>query len=61
MIAKTGPVEIDVGGRRLIAEAAPRGVRFTDAATGEDLASGQSFWFAWYGQHPDTAWWPRER
>ena len=22
------------------------------------LISGQSFWFAWYGNFPDTAWWP---
>jgi hypothetical protein len=22
------------------------------------LAGGHSFWFAWYGLHPDTAWWP---
>jgi hypothetical protein len=22
------------------------------------LISGQSFWFAWYGTHSDTAWWP---
>ncbi len=23
------------------------------------LVSGQSFWFAWYGNFPDTDWWPR--
>lgn len=23
------------------------------------LVSGQSFWFAWYGNFPDTGWWPR--
>jgi hypothetical protein len=22
------------------------------------LVSGQSFWFAWYGNFPDTDWWP---
>lgn len=22
------------------------------------LVTGQSFWFAWYGNFPDTAWWP---
>ena len=22
------------------------------------LISGQSFWFAWYGNHPDTLYWP---
>ena len=22
------------------------------------LVSGQSFWFAWAGNHPDTTWWP---
>jgi hypothetical protein len=23
------------------------------------LRSTQSFWFAWFGEHPDTDWWPR--
>jgi hypothetical protein len=23
------------------------------------LVSGQSFWFAWYGNFPDTDWWPK--
>ena len=23
------------------------------------IPSMQSFWFAWYGEHPDTNWWPR--
>lgn len=23
------------------------------------LVSGQSFWFAWYGNYPDTDWWPK--
>ena len=23
------------------------------------LVSGQSFWFAWYGNFPDTTWWPQ--
>ncbi|MGI9649112.1 MAG: DUF3179 domain-containing protein [Acidimicrobiia bacterium] len=23
------------------------------------LVSGQSFWFAWYGNYPDTTWWPQ--
>ncbi len=60
-VANTGPAQIDVGGRQVVAEAAPRGVRFTDAVDGETLPAGQSFWFAWYGLHPDTTWWPRER
>jgi hypothetical protein len=31
-------------------------------STGTELArlvSGQSFWFAWYGNFPDTDWWPK--
>jgi len=24
------------------------------------LQSSQAFWFAWHGNHPDTAWWPQE-
>ena len=24
------------------------------------VVSGQSFWFAWYGNFPDTDWWPRQ-
>ena len=23
------------------------------------VRGAQSFWFAWYGEHPDTDWWPR--
>ena len=34
----------------------PAGVSLPDVAR---LANGQSFWFAWYGIHPDTEWWPR--
>lgn len=57
-MAEAGAVKIDVGDRVVIAEAAPRGVRFTDATDGTTLPAGQSFWFAWFGLHPDTAWWP---
>jgi hypothetical protein len=57
-MASTGTAPIDVGGRQVIAEAAPRGVRFRDTSDGKTLPAGQSFWFAWYGLHPDTVWWP---
>ena len=44
-------------------------VLVADGTAGEDafavaeislprVLSGQSFWFAWYGNFPDTAWWP---
>lgn len=29
-----------------------------DSRTAPRIVSGQSFWFAWFGQHPDTATWP---
>lgn len=57
-LAEVGSVELSVGERRVVASASPRGVRFTDAESGAALSSGQSFWFAWYGLHPDTTWWP---
>ncbi len=41
--------------------AATAGPEAVALASGEQLPrlqSGQSFWFAWYGAFPDTAWWP---
>jgi hypothetical protein len=29
-----------------------------DGMSLDRLVSGQSFWFAWYGNFPDTTWWP---
>jgi len=54
------------GGARFYLGAAPN---LNEAVFGEEalqaggdilprLLSGQSFWFAWYGTFPDTAWWP---
>ncbi len=31
----------------------------TDGTEMRRLVTGQSFWFAWYGNFPDTDWWPR--
>lgn len=32
----------------------------TDGTTLRRVVSGQSFWFAWWGLHPDTATWPQQ-
>lgn len=29
-----------------------------DGTTLEALPSGRAYWFAWYGEHPTTTWWP---
>ena len=34
-------------------------LRLPDGRSLPRLTSGQSFWFAWFTQHPDTEWWPR--
>jgi hypothetical protein len=38
--------------------AGPDSALLADGTRLPRLVSGQSFWFAWYGQHPDTTWWP---
>lgn len=30
-----------------------------DGTSWDRLVAPQLFWFAWFGQHPDTRWWPR--
>lgn len=36
----------------------------TEVTAGDDVwprvVSAQSFWFAWYGNHPTTSWWPTD-
>ena len=39
-------------------EAGPDSAVLADGTRLPRLVSGQSFWFAWHGQHPDTTWWP---
>ena len=34
-------------------------VALADGTVLPRVVSGQSFWFAWYGAHPGTDWWPR--
>ncbi len=55
-----GPQSFELDGTQVVAEPTPAGVEFyrLDGTTRERLLSGQSFWFAWYGEHPDTDWWP---
>ncbi len=57
-LAAAGEVVVRVGDRSVRVVAIDRGARFSDATTGQELVSGQAFWFAWYGLHPDTDWWP---
>ena len=33
------------------------GLRAVDAATGDDIAAHEAFWFAWSQFHPDTLLW----
>ena len=61
-----GALVYDVGGSGLeagpltgIAEADSGGLRLDDGSTWERVAAPQLFWFAWFGQHPSTDWWPR--
>lgn len=58
-LERAGEVTVQVGDRSVRVVAIDRGARFFDATTGAELVSGQAFWFAWYGLHPDTGWWPR--
>jgi hypothetical protein len=39
--------------------ATEQSVELADGTALPRIVSGQSFWFAWYGAHPDTDWWPR--
>jgi hypothetical protein len=69
-LAAHGPVVLEVGTRPILVVPTAGGARVYDASGLEGaavpadgtglprLVSGQSYWFAWYGQHPDTAWWP---
>jgi hypothetical protein len=36
----------------------PTSLTLDDGSVLERIISGQSLWFAWYGQHPETATWP---
>jgi hypothetical protein len=50
----TPVVESDLGGVR----ADEATLVLADGTQLERLVSGHSFWFAWFGAFPDTAWWP---
>ncbi len=61
-----GALAYDVSGSDLaagpldgIAEAGSERLRLDDGTEWERAAIPQLFWFAWFGQHPDTDWWPR--
>jgi Protein of unknown function (DUF3179) len=58
--AAVGPGELTVGGPVGLdpAMVTPEAVTLASGTELPRLLSGQSFWFAWYGAHPDTAWWP---
>ena len=40
--------------------ATPRGATLASGAMLPRIPSGQSYWFAWFGHHPDTDWWPND-
>ncbi len=47
-----GGGEVELGGVRL--ESVGDGLRAVDAATGEEIAAHEAFWFAWSQFHPET-------
>lgn len=57
-----GPQVFRLGDVEVMAEPTAAGVEFyrVNGTERERLLSGQSFWFAWYGEHPETDWWPRD-
>ena len=55
-LVAAGPQEIEVGNVRFRLEPTSVGVRAFDDS-GDPIPVSQSFWFAWYGQHPDTEIW----
>ncbi len=46
------------GDAEALVEASDTVAVLSDGTVRARLLDGQSFWFAWYGAHPDTAWWP---
>ncbi|MFQ5948041.1 MAG: DUF3179 domain-containing protein [Acidimicrobiia bacterium] len=54
-VTGAGDLGDDVAG----AVAGELALQLPDGRRFDRVQSGQSFWFAWYGNHPDTAWWPR--
>lgn len=53
LAAITAPFDITVGNETFHVEPTGPGVRVTDLG-GDLVVVEQSFWFAWYGNHPDT-------
>ncbi|MGE5210271.1 MAG: hypothetical protein ACM3MM_03355, partial [Acidobacteriota bacterium] len=47
--------EVEAGGVELVGDGG--GLRAVEAATGEPIASHESFWFAWSQFHPSTELW----
>ncbi len=61
-----GALVYDVSGSDLspgspagIAEAGSEQLRLDDGTSWDRVAIPQLFWFAWFGQHPETEWWPQ--
>ncbi|MGI9597894.1 MAG: DUF3179 domain-containing (seleno)protein, partial [Acidimicrobiales bacterium] len=42
-----------------VVEAGSERLRLDDGSTWDRVAVSQLFWFAWFGQHPSTDWWPQ--
>jgi Protein of unknown function (DUF3179) len=41
-----------------VEDAGEDALALADGSTLQRVPSGHSFWFAWYANYPDTAWWP---
>ncbi|MEZ5226775.1 MAG: hypothetical protein R2710_08875 [Acidimicrobiales bacterium] len=60
LAALDGAIEVEVGGKTFTVTPTGPGAAVTDSM-GSLVVSEQSFWFAWYANHPDTdVWQPSE-
>ena len=50
---------LEVGASPPVAESDEGTLVLTDGAVLDRLIVDQGLWFAWFGNHPDTDWWPR--
>ncbi len=47
------------GDAEVLVESSDGAAVLSDGTARPRVLDGQSFWFAWYAAHPDTAWWPQ--
>ena len=65
MPGRAGARAYDVDGSGLVAgplppsfEASDEVIVLDDGSSWPRVAAAQLFWFAWFGQHPETSFWP---